>query len=130
MQEFYYMNECGVEEIREFSQQVWQVLAPLSPVLVNLYQEDVERALHRLRTLRGEEWMAEALETTTSYPWFRNRGLHDLDGWVQFFKEWKVVLDELYADWSGHKIKILNPHEHWAHAYRQLHLFLQVGQGE
>ncbi len=127
---FMYMSECDIEEIRGFSRQVHQALVPLTPVLVYLDQEDVEGSLRRLYTLRGEEWMEREMETTAQYPWFRSRRLGGFPGWVKFFGEWRSVAEMLYADWSGHKIKILNPHEDWANAYSQMETFLQADNQE
>jgi hypothetical protein len=121
---FMYMCELSVEEILGFSRQVWPAIAPLAPVLIYLDQDDTEAAQRRLYTLRGEEWMKEALDSTLSYPWFRSRGLNDFAGWVQFFQEWSLVAEQLFADWPGQKIKVLNPHEDWPRAYRQMQAFL------
>jgi hypothetical protein len=122
---FMYMSEISVEEIIQFNRQVCQALTPLSPVLLYLDQHDTEAALRRLYTARGEEWMNEALESTTRYAWFKSRGLKDFSGWVQFFEEWHQVAERLYADWPHPKIKILDPHEDWARAYAQMGAFLQ-----
>jgi hypothetical protein len=123
---FMYMSEVDPEEIVRFSQQVGLALAPLSPRLVYLDQDDTEIALQRMYAGRGEKWMEWALGATTTYPWFTSRGLKDFAGWVLFFKEWQSVVERLYIDWPYPKVKILNPHEDWARAYDQMALFLQV----
>ena len=125
---FMYMSECSLEEIIEFNRQVCRTLALLSPVLVYLDQQDVEAALGRLHSLRGEKWMQSALEMTTQYPWFRSRGRKDFAAWVDFFKEWQPVVKRLFADWPYSRLKIRNPHENWENAYHQLHAFLQIEQ--
>jgi hypothetical protein len=122
---FMFMSNWEAEDILQFSQQIGQVLAPLSPLLVYLDQEDTEAALRRLYTLRGEKWMQEALEMTTAYPWFQSRGLKNFAGWVQFFEEWQRVVERLYQDWPHRKIKIPDPHADWERAYQQIDAFLQ-----
>jgi hypothetical protein len=122
---FMYMSEWQAKDILQFNRQVSQELVPLSPFLIYLDQEDTETALRRLYTLRGEKWMQEALDMTTSYPWFQSRGLKDFAGWVQFFKEWQGVVTRLYNDWPLRKIKIQNPHDDWGSAYQQIDGFLQ-----
>ena len=121
---FMYMSNCEAGEIVHFSHQLGQVLAPLSPLLMYLDQQDAEAALRRLYTLRGEKWMQEALDMTTAYPWFQSRGLKDFAGWVQFFEEWQRVAERLYHDWPHRKIKIQNPHDDWERAYRQIDAIL------
>jgi hypothetical protein len=121
---FMFMSNKEVEDILQFSQQIGQVLAPLSPILIYLDQEDTGTGLRRLYTLRGEKWMQEALEMTTVYPWFQSRGLKDFVGWVQFFTEWQRVVTQLFNNWPHEKIKIQNPHDDWESAYQQIDSFL------
>lgn len=123
---FMYMSENEVDDIANFNQHVYQVLAPLAPVLIYLDQDNVERALRRMYATRGEKWMAWALGETIHYPWFRSRGLTDFAGWVQFFEDWQAVAKRLYMNWPYHKITISNPQEDWAGAYAQMEAFLQV----
>ena len=77
---FMYMSDYPAEDVVEYNKQVWQVLDPLSPVLLYLYQDDTEAALRRNYTFRGEEWVEWALQTTTKYQWFQSRGLDDFAG--------------------------------------------------
>jgi hypothetical protein len=123
---FMYMSNCEVDQIIQFNQQLGQALAPLSPLLVYLDQENTETALRRLYTLRGEKWMQDALAMTTSYPWFQSRGLKDFAGWVQFFAEWQRVVECLYEDWPHRKIKIQNAHANWENAYQQIENSIRV----
>jgi hypothetical protein len=117
---FMYMGGCDVKEIYQFNEQVSQVLMPLRPILFYLDQDNTEEALHRLDTLRGSKWMREALNMTSSYQWFRSRRLNDFSGWVLFFKEWRLIAENLFSDWPGSKVKILNPHVDWVRAYEQM----------
>jgi hypothetical protein len=122
---FMFMSNWEAEDILQFSQQIGQALAPLSPLLVYLDQEDTEAALNRLYTLRGENWIQGALDSTTSYSWFQSRGLKNFAGWVQFFEEWQRVVERLFADWPYPKLKIRNPHDDWEKAYQQIDDFLK-----
>ena len=122
---FMYMSNCEAGEIIHFNHQLGQALAPLSPLLVYLDQQNTEAALHRLYALRGEKWMQETLEMTTAYPWFQSRGLKDFAGWVQFFTEWQQVVTQLFNYWPHRKIKIHNPHDDWESAYQQIDDFMK-----
>ncbi len=59
---FMFMNEHPVAEIMDICHLVYQEIAPLEPTLLNFHQDNVEIALKRLRAVRGEEWMAWALQ--------------------------------------------------------------------
>ena len=123
---YMYMSETEVDQIIQFSREVYRVLAPLAPVLIYLDQDDTEAALRRMYATRGEEWMEPTLAETLPYPWFRSRGIQDFDGWVQFFVEWRQVTEHLFDDWGYQKLRILNPHADWAAAHRKIYSFLQV----
>ena len=122
---FMLMAEFPVEEIMQLHQRVWQALEPLSPVLLYLYQEDVEGALGCLCAARGEARMAAEFENTNRYPWFQRRGLFDLAGWVGFCGEWILVAEKLFEDWPYRKARIENPYEDWGRAYREMQRFLK-----
>lgn len=123
---FMYMSEVDVEEILNFHQRVWKVLAPLSPALLYLDQDNTDIALRRMRATRGEKYMEDTLRATLPYQWFKSRGITDFAGWVQFFEEWHTVAEGLYVDWPYDKETIMNPHDDWAKAYQQMHAFLQI----
>lgn len=127
---FMLMDEYPVDEILHVHQLVWEELAPLSPVLLYLFQDDIEIALNRLYTIRSKTVIEQDIQTTSQYKWFQSRGLKDLDGWVQFFKEWQVVAEQLYSDWPFRKTKIHDPHDDWNIAYHQMHRFLQIEQDD
>ena len=123
---YMYMGGCKAEEVLQFSQQVWQAISGLSPVLIYLDQDDTEAALRRLFVMRGSQWVQWALDETLSYAWFQARGLKDFEGWVQFFEEWRDMEDELFRAWPGRKIRVLNAHEDWPGRYGELGKFLEI----
>ena len=123
---FMLMAEYPLEEIIRLHRQVCQVLAPLSPVLLVLYQADVESAQCRICQARGQTWLAREMKSLRKYPWFQTRGLAGFDGWLGFFQEWDLVADELFRDFPYRKIKIENPQDDWARAYRIIEDFLQM----
>jgi thymidylate kinase len=123
---FMYMSDFTEEEIIAYTREVWQVLTLLEPVLVFLDQVDVEKALRRMYSIRGEQWMQLALGKTTQYAWFQKRNVNGFAGWVKFFEAWQPLAERLYADWPFQKIRVLNPHEDWQKAYAEICTFLDV----
>jgi hypothetical protein len=121
---FMYMAAYPVEEIVELQDRVSEVLAPLSPILIYLYQPDVAVGLKHLKELRDEASLKLDLEKTSRYPWFRSRGKTDFTGWVEFFHEWFEVAELLYSRWPHAKCKIENPHDNWRLAYSSINEFL------
>jgi len=122
---FMYMSEYPIEEIVEVHQLVWRELADVAPSLIYLYQTDVELAMKRLYDERDKEIVERDIEFTSQYPWFKNCGLNNLDGWFQFFAEWQEEAEILYEDFPYRKVKIENPHEDWKLAYQQMIEFIQ-----
>ncbi len=122
---FMFMNEHPTDEIVEVHQLVWKELAPLTPTLIFLYQDDIEIALNRLYTVRSKDLIERDIQTTSQYKWFQSRGLKDMEGWVRFFEEWQVVAEHLYCDWPFGKTKVINPQDDWDQAYQEIYHFLQ-----
>jgi thymidylate kinase len=122
---FMYMSEYPVEEIVETHQLVWREFVDIAPALIYLYQTDVEKAMQRLYQERDRKIIEKDIELTSRYPWFQNRSLNDLGGWIEFFTAWQEVAEILYQDFPYQKIIIENPHEDWAQAYQQMMSFLK-----
>ena len=121
---FMFMDEYPLAEIVKCHQLVWKELRSLAPALIYLHEPDIEKAMNRLSTLRSKSIIEKDLETTSHYKWFQRRSFQGLDGWVQFFREWQEVAERLYSDWPYRKVKINNPHDGWAQAYRKMYDFL------
>lgn len=122
---FMYMAEFPLDKIIELQDRVNSVLAPLSPVLIYLYQEDVHEALGRLHESRGDGWMSRTLEKTSKYSWFQSRNKNDFSGWLEFFDTWLDIAEELYTRWPHKKLKIENPHNNWELAYSKINQYLR-----
>ena len=122
---FMYMAEFPIAEIVELQDRVNHALAPASPILIYLYQADVKEALERLSELRDDGWISWALEMTSKYSWFQSRGKDDFSGWLEFFEEWLIVVEELYSRWPYKKMRVSNPHDNWTLAYSEIEEFLQ-----
>lgn len=117
---FMLMAEYPVEQIIRLHQRVCQVLAPLSPVLLYLFQADVEIAQRRICKVRGQDWMEQEMQSLSKYPWFQSCGLNGFDGWLLFFRAWDGVADELFRDFPYRKTRIENPQDDWGRAYREI----------
>jgi thymidylate kinase len=122
---FMFMDDYPLDEILACHQLVWKELQPLAPALIVLYHDDIEKAMHRLSTLRSPSMIEKDLEATRHYKWFQRRGLQGMDGWVQFFGAWQAVAERLYGDWPYWKTKIDNPHDDSERARQKVYRFLQ-----
>ena len=121
---FMFMSAYPIEAIVEIHRLVWRELADVDPSLIYLYQADVEKAMKRLYHERDREIVAKDIKFTSQYPWFKKRGLNDLDGWIKFFTEWQEVAEILYKDFPYRKVIIENPYEDWNQSYQQMIEFL------
>lgn len=122
---FMYMAEYPIEEIVELQERVNEVLAPLSPILIYLYQPDVNEGLRHLRELRDESSLMRDLEMTSQYSWFQSRGKSGFTGWLEFFSEWIEVAEVLYNQWPHNKCRIENPHDNWELAFSRINKYLR-----
>jgi hypothetical protein len=123
---FMYMAEYPFKEIVELQDRVNEVLAPLSPILIYLYQPDITEGLRHLHELRDESSLKLDLEMTSRYSWFQSRGKDDFAGWLEFFNEWFEVAEVLYDRWPYNKCKIENPHDNWDLAHSKINEYLRI----
>ena len=123
---FMFMSEYPIDEIIDVHKMVLEKLKALYPILIYLYQDDIQIALERLHTLRNKELIEKDIKTTSQYPWFQSRKLNNFNGWVRFFKEWQAVAEQLFSDWPFAKVKITNPHDNWGNTYQEMVRFFEI----
>ena len=94
-------------------------IAPLSPRLVYLYQDDPAEFM-RSRTLvrRGAEWVEKLAHYAAGTPLGRARGWEGEDGLVAFWMEYRAACDDLYQRSSSCKLALENTTQLWS----QIHL--------
>ena len=122
-----FLMEAGWATIAEYSQAVDEIIHPLNPLLIYLYQEDVERALRVIAAQRGDAWVKYQVDWKLQAPYSRRRGLDGLKGLIALYKDYQELTDELYARLDLDKLAIENSQQDWPVYYQRISRELAVG---
>jgi hypothetical protein len=122
-----FLMEAGSAAIVEYSRGVEEIIRPLTPLLIYLYQEDVERAIRAIAVQRGEAWVTYQLNWKLRAPYSRRRNLDGLEGLIAVYKEYRKLTDELYARLDLARLAIETSRQDWAVYYQRILRELAVG---
>lgn len=106
--------EAGVDMIASYCREIIAVVAPLSPLLIYLRQDDVDSAIRAIATQRGEAWVNYQVNWKLEAPYARRRGLAGLDGLIALYHDYRALTDQLYLDADIPKIAIETSRQEWA----------------
>ena len=123
-----FLMEVEWDRIAEYSRAVEKIIRPLNPLLIYLYQKDVERALRAIAVQRGDAWVKYQVDWKLQAPYSRRRGLDGLDGLIALYKDYRQLTDELYAGLDLAKLAIENSQQDWPVYYERILRGLAVGQ--
>jgi len=122
-----FLMEAGRAAIAEYSRAVEEIIHPLNPLLIYLYQEDVERALRAIAAQRDDAWVKYQIDWKLQAPYSRRRGLGGLKGLIALYKDYQELTDELYAGLDLAKLAIENSQQDWPLYNQRISLELAVG---
>jgi hypothetical protein len=108
-----FLMDAGWPMIADYCRAVEEVVWPLSPFLVYLYQEDVERALRAIAHQRGEAWVKYQVDWKLQSPYSRQRGLSGLDGLVALYVDYRRLTDDLFAELGLARLAIESSARAW-----------------
>lgn len=111
-------NNIDKREIFKCAFQIREQIKELNPVLIYFYQRDIEKALKRLYEVRGEDWVNHRIQYETNTPYGINNSLKEYRGWVTFWRDLKVHIDELIEEYKLKILQIETSASNWL-SYRQ-----------
>ena len=101
-------------KIVQYAEELQALIEPLSPTLIYLVQEDLEKALERSFVDRGSEFMDYVIRYATGTPIAIQRGWKGYQGMVEFWQEFVALTDELFQRCRIRKLKVDNSAGNWA----------------
>jgi molybdopterin-guanine dinucleotide biosynthesis protein len=118
---FLYANRVPAGEIHSFWESCEKIIAPLDPRLVYLYQPD-PAGFMKSRTLsrRGPEWTDKVAAYAQATPRSREHDWQGRDGMVAFWKDYRVLCDELYRRSTTSKLAIDNGDQFWSREHARI----------
>ena len=108
-----FANGAPIEKVKQVFAEIEAQLTPASPLLIYLRPSDVERAVERAHSERGEPWASWNSSSVASYPWARSRNLHGRRAVVELYRAWEHVVDELWEMYSFPKLLVVDPQDDW-----------------
>lgn len=101
-----------LEEIRSYLKRVEQIISPLNPCLIYLYQQDIITICQRL-TRRGGTKEEDLIHTITTSKYAQSRNLEGIEGVLTYWREYRQFTDELFFHFPYAKLAIENTEDTW-----------------
>ena len=118
---FLYANRVSSDEIRSYWESCEKLIAPLAPRLVYLYQPEPARFMRsRTLTRRGSEWTQKVAGYAQGTPRSLEHDWQGEDGMVAFWKDYRVLCDDLYGRSTTCKLAIDNSEQFWSREHARI----------
>jgi hypothetical protein len=108
-----FLMDAGWRLIGDYCRAVEEVAWPLNPLLVYLYQRDVERAIRVIADQRGEVWVKYQVDWKLQAPYSRQRGLSGLEGLIALYVDYRRLTDDLFASLGLARLAIETSAGNW-----------------
>jgi hypothetical protein len=129
---------CGVGEllerdadestIYEYCQSVEEIIAPAKPVIIYLYQRDIEKALEKVCEDRPLRWKkrVETLFSNTTYG--RNRSLEGFELYLDFNQSQNSMFSKIFENFNIQKLAVDNSDYQWDKYFEEIRCFLGLAE--
>jgi hypothetical protein len=100
-------------QIVQYIDRLVEIIQPLRPVFIYLYQTDVAWGLERTVAARGKSFLRRQVEWKVDSPYCAQRQYTGVSGWIQLYRDYRILTDELYARLPMPKLAIENSAGAW-----------------
>lgn len=116
---YFYINNYPVEKITGYYDRLAQIMAPASPIVVELLRPDVQAGLEPLYPVRGM-WWKDLIMDAGDYQYFIDHHLQGEEGVYQMWQDYQALGDAMFERLEGRKIKIDTSAGQWDSYLEQL----------
>lgn len=102
------LMEADSALLSEYVKALAVIMAPLNPLVIYLWQADVEKAVRAVCTERGPEWVDYQVNWKLKGPYAVQRGYKGLDGLISLYRDYRRVTDDLFEQLPLAKLAIEN----------------------
>ncbi|MEM5275183.1 hypothetical protein VSR17_09095 [Cupriavidus taiwanensis] len=99
--------------IFDYVQALAAVAAPLSPFVLYLWQEDVDKAVRTVCAERGAEWIEYQMNWKLAAPYCVRRRYKGLEGLILLYRDYRRITDDLFRQLPLAKLAIENSARDW-----------------
>jgi hypothetical protein len=103
-----------------YIQKLAAIIASLKPLVVYLWQEDVEEAIRTVCAERGPEWIDYQVKWKLAAPYCVRKGFAGLDGLISLYRDYRRITDDLFQELPFAKLAIENSRRDWPAYERQI----------
>jgi hypothetical protein len=90
-----FMMDTPEDEIAATFDALCGIIAPMQPLLVYLYQNDVRAALEHTVAIRSKHFERRQVAWKVNCPYCERRGYAGVDGWMRLYEDYRVMTDRL-----------------------------------
>ena len=108
-----FLLEADMELIRRHMLEIVAAIKPLHPLLVYFHQNDIDRTIRAIAAERGGAWVKYQVDWKLASPYAVRRALAGLDGSIELYRDYRRLIDQLYAELDIPKISIENSAREW-----------------
>jgi hypothetical protein len=108
----------------QYIDSIVEIIQPLQPSYIYLYQADVASGLKRTVALRSKSWLRRQVEWKVDSPYGREHQYSGVEGWVQLYRDFRTLTDALYLRLPMPKLAIDNSAGEWSDYEAQIFAFL------
>ena len=101
------------DEIHSYLSQVEQILHPLHPCLLYLYQQDVAHALEKICERRGGDTRSRFIAGATQSSYGKQRQLQGFDGMVTYWMDFRDLIETAFSLFDASKLTLENSAGNW-----------------
>jgi hypothetical protein len=101
-----FLMEAEPALISDYMDALVTIIAPLNPVVLYLWQEDVEKAVRTVCAERGTEWIDYQVNWKLAAPYCTHRGFTGLDGLIALYSDYRRTTDQLFEQLPVAKLAI------------------------
>jgi hypothetical protein len=118
-------NAPGPDSIK-LIQSMLEIVKPLNPILVYLYQRNTRSALEKIVAQRERWWHDSLIAYVEKGAWSKATGARGLDAVVGFYERSKALTFYLLERYDGAKLLIDNTEHNWEQHQREVADFLSA----
>ncbi|GHO46143.1 hypothetical protein [Ktedonospora formicarum] len=110
--------DVSPDEIRQYLMQVEEIIKPLHPKLIYLYQRDLSAAMEKICARRGEDARKRFIDQATQSAYGKRRGFKDFGGMVAYWEDYCAFIDAVSSRFLISHLALENSAGDWS-AYEQ-----------
>ena len=113
-------------QIVDYVDSLVEIIQPLRPGLIYLYQTNLAENLSRTAQIRGRSWLRRQVGWKVDSPYCAQRGYQGPAGWLKLYTDYRQLTDDLFQRLPISRLAIENSAGDWQNYEAQIFEFLEL----